>query len=85
MAKTKAEQKRWTDACLAACADEDLAYLEHVVAIGSTLRKQHEETLGVKERYQKELCEMERARDKLAADLAVLKDLLTKSIELLTL
>ncbi len=52
-------------ACWNACVDEDIEYLEGVVSMGTTLRKEINEALNRKEQYQGELCAMERQRDAL--------------------
>lgn len=56
-------------ACWNACLDEDTAMLEAIVAEGTTIRKRHDEALCLKETYQRELCEVERQRDKMLAAL----------------
>lgn len=47
------------EVCLAACADEDTAYMKHLLSLGKTLRSYHEETLIEKERYRFEFTVME--------------------------
>ncbi len=68
-------------ACWNACHDEDIAYLEGVISLGTTLRKVHIETLTIKETYQHELCAMERQRDALlVAVQAILKVVMSTDV-----
>ena len=55
---TNPSQER-IEVCLAACADEDIAYMKHLLSLGKTLRSYHNETLTIKETYQRELCAAE--------------------------
>ena len=47
------------EVCLAACADEDTAYMKFLLSQGKTLRSYLEEILTIKETYQRELCAAE--------------------------
>lgn len=51
-------------ACWNACEDDDIQYLEGIVTLEhQTLRGLMQDALTLKERYQRELCEMETHRD----------------------
>lgn len=65
-------------ACWNACEDEELDYLEGIVSLGSSLRKEMEKALTTKEQYQTELCAMEAEHDALKQTNAELLDLLRK-------
>lgn len=69
-------------ACWNACIDEDVEYLEGVVAMNSTLRKEMNKALAQKERYQEELCAMERERDLLRGFVERLQALAQSSVDI---
>lgn len=63
-------------ACWNALIDEDTEHLERLVEMGTTLRKEHEECLRLKEMYQVQLNKAEAQRDELLKALSEAKEAL---------